>query len=164
MFSYREFTAVDLLDLNLVNLDEKTVSFTLEFYLRYLSNSKYCISVLSSEDVVGYVIGHSGLYKNTDVIYSHITAISISQWNRGFGLGKNLLEFYNLNSEVDKSEFIDLFVRESNRSAIEFYSRLGYIRHELIEGYYDRPTENAYDMRLYRKIEGIKTETTESVK
>lgn len=150
MFSYREFTALDLLDLNLVNLDGKTVSFTLEFYFRYLSeHGKYCISTVSSSETIGYVIGSSGKYKDTDTLYSHVTALSISPWSRGFGLGQQLLRLYDINAQVDRSEFIDLFVRESNRPAIEFYKKYGYTKHELISDYYENPSENAYDMRRY---------------
>lgn len=152
MISYREFTALDFLDLNLVNLDEKTGSFTMEFYFRYLSgNSKYCISALSDDEVIGYIIGHAGLYKDTNKLYSHITALSIAPSYRRSGIGQNLLKLYDLNASQDKSLFIDLFVRASNTPAIRFYTKYGYIKHELIEKYYDNPCENAYDMRLYIK-------------
>lgn len=150
MFSYREFNALDLLELNLVNLDDKTVSFSVDFYSRYLSgHSKYCISAVSSDEVIGYIIGNSGPYRNTDTLYSHITALSISPWSRGFGLAQQLLRLYDFNAKSDRSEFTDLFVRESNKIAIDFYKKYGYINHQLIEGYYENPNENAYDMRLY---------------
>ncbi|KAI5192751.1 N-terminal acetyltransferase B complex catalytic subunit [Nematocida minor] len=154
MFTYREFSAADLLDLNLVNLDEKTVSFTLEFYFRYLSeHPKYCLSVVSDENPIGYIIGNSGPYKKTKDLYSHVTALSIAPPCRRFGLGQSLLEMYDLNAKVDKSLFIDLFVRESNTQAINFYTKYGYVKHELINDYYADPSENAYDMRLYTGVD-----------
>lgn len=47
--------------------------------------------------------------------------------------------------------FVDLFVRPSNKVAINMYSGLGYIVYRTVLGYYsgsgDKDSEDAYDMR-----------------
>ncbi|EIJ89578.1 N-terminal acetyltransferase B complex catalytic subunit [Nematocida parisii] len=150
MLVYKEFTALDLLDLNLPNLDENTCSFSPDFYLRYLSNhSDYCLSVSSSGNAIGYIIGNYGTYKDTKALYSHVTALSISQEFRRHGIGRNLLQMYDLNAKKGKSKFIDLFVRVSNNVAVNFYKKCGYVVHKTIEKYYTEPEEDAYDMRKY---------------
>ncbi|KAH9387249.1 N-terminal acetyltransferase B complex catalytic subunit [Nematocida major] len=157
MLSYREFSALEFLDPNLVNLDEKTVSFSMDFYFRYLmGHSRYCVSALSEGAVAGYIIGNSGKYRETETLYSHVTALSVAPAWRRFGVGRRLLQLYRMNAEMDCSEFTDLFVRASNEAAIHFYEKQGYIKHERIEEYYAEPVEDAYDMRLYKSaLEGL---------
>ncbi|KAI5159430.1 N-terminal acetyltransferase B complex catalytic subunit [Nematocida ausubeli] len=150
MLTYREFTALDLLDMSLPNLDKHTYSFTPDFYFRYLhGHAKYCLSVFSDSANIGYIIGNSGVYKDTKMLYSHVTALSIAQEFRRHGIGRRLLKLYEMNAKRDRSEFIDLFVKESNKVAIDFYMKCGYIIHKRIIDYYSNPTEDAFDMRQY---------------
>ena len=48
--------------------------------------------------------------------------------------------------------FVDLFVRPSNKIAVNFYKGLGYDVYRTVTGYYSgdstTPTEDAYDMRM----------------
>lgn len=51
-------------------------------------------------------------------------------------------------SEKKKAYFVDLFVRVSNRVAIEMYKQLGYIVFRRVLEYYSGdPDEDAFDMR-----------------
>ena len=45
--------------------------------------------------------------------------------------------------------FVDLFVRPSNKIAVNFYKMLGYDVFRTVNGYYSgSPSEDAYDMRM----------------
>ncbi|KAI5180457.1 N-terminal acetyltransferase B complex catalytic subunit [Nematocida sp. AWRm80] len=147
MIVFKEFECSDLLDLNMVNLDGVTTTFSLNFYLDYFY--KYnCIGVYS-DIPLGYIFGSHGVYKDTTEKYSHITALSISPLTRRYSLGCTLMNIFEIDAEVNKSVFIDLFVRVSNLVAIQFYKRNNYATHNIIENYYSDPVEDALDMRKY---------------
>ena len=51
-------------------------------------------------------------------------------------------------SEALECRFVDLFVRATNKKAIEFYERLGYVTYRIVDKYYGgNSAEDAYDMR-----------------
>jgi len=150
MFVYDELTALDLLDVNLVNLDRKTASFSLDLYFKYLcGNSESCTLVRENESVVAYIVGFNGLYRHTEEKYTHITAVSVSPAFRKCSLGSLLVMLLEMNGESHRSSFIDLYVRVSNYGAIRLYKRTGYSVHNTIENYYSDPNEDGYDMRKY---------------
>ena len=47
------------------------------------------------------------------------------------GLGKRLMEGLEVVSEKKKCYFVDLFVRASNKKAIEIYEKMGYVVYRL---------------------------------
>ncbi|OAG29514.1 N-terminal acetyltransferase B complex catalytic subunit [Nematocida displodere] len=150
MFVYETLSPLSLLDVNLVNLDDKTMSFSLEFYFSYMSEKRNnSFSVSCDGSVVGYIFGNSGLYKNTPEKYTHITALSVSPLVRHCAVGTGLLRLFDLNAYIHHSKFIDLFVRVSNTKAIAFYQHNAYAFHEKIDMYYHDPSEDAWDMRKY---------------
>ena len=54
--------------------------------------------------------------------------------------------FEEVSEEVHDAYFCDLFVRESNSPAVNFYKTCGYVTYRLIKGYYSGQ-EDALDMR-----------------
>lgn len=95
------------------------------------------------------MIGSTGKYPETNENYSHVTALSVSPMFRKCGLGTTLMDIILFNAKMHRSNFIDLFVRISNESAISFYKKHEYKVHDQIIKYYNDPVEDAYDMRRY---------------
>lgn len=148
MFVYDALLPLDLLHVNLVNLDEKTMSFSLDFYFQYMQKSSAsCCKVVCGSTIAGYIFGSEGAYKETQEPYLHITALSVAPMFRRCSLGHQLLRAYDLNAREKRQQFIDLFVRVSNRAAVQFYKKNGYGVHKTIENYYCDPVEDAYEMR-----------------
>ncbi|KAI5188521.1 N-terminal acetyltransferase B complex catalytic subunit [Nematocida sp. AWRm77] len=148
MFVYDAFLPMDLLSINLVNLDEKTMSFSLDFYFQYMrEHSANCCKAMRGEAIAGYIIGADGVYKGSKDEYLHITALSVAPMFRRFRVGQRLLKAYDLNAQENKEKFIDLFVRLSNKQAVHFYKKNGYGFHKTIQNYYCDPVEDAYEMR-----------------
>lgn len=80
--------------------------------------------------------------------HGHVTALSVAPNFRRLGLAAYMMEFLERTSEARRAYFVDLFVRVSNKIAIELYKKLGYVVYRQIIGYYtgDRD-EDAFDMR-----------------
>eukprot|EP00914_Ancora_sagittata_P001737 GHVO01004173.1.p1 GENE.GHVO01004173.1~~GHVO01004173.1.p1 ORF type:complete len:106 (+),score=15.36 GHVO01004173.1:263-580(+) len=78
--------------------------------------------------------------------HGHVTAISVSPYYRRCGIASLLMNRLEQLSEGADAYFVDLFVRPSNKVAIEMYKRLGYEVFREIKKYY-HDDESAYDMR-----------------
>ena len=60
--------------------------------------------------------------------HGHVTAVSIASEFRRSGVARKLMDKLELISEkMFACHFVDLFVRASNTSAIEFYKSIGYV-------------------------------------
>ena len=61
----------------------------------------------------------------------------------------DLLEY--VTDKIHNAWFVDLFVRSSNKVAIEMYKKLGYSTYRTVDKYYsddtNQPAEDAFDMR-----------------
>ena len=57
--------------------------------------------------------------------HGHITALSVAPQYRRLGLAKRLTEAFEQACEQQNAWFVDLFVRESNRIAVDLYKSLG---------------------------------------
>lgn len=82
---------------------------------------------------------------NGDNWHGHVTALTVSPDYRRLGLAALLMNFLEDVSEKKKAYFVDLFVRVSNKVAINMYKNLGYIVYRTILDYYfGDPDEDAY--------------------
>lgn len=86
--------------------------------------------------------------------HGHITALSIAPQYRRLGYGKKLSNVLELECITQGAWFVDLFVRASNKNAIQMYESMGYSTYRTVVKYYsDDPTgvsaegEDALDMR-----------------
>lgn len=86
--------------------------------------------------------------------HAHITALTVSPEARRLGIGKILTKQVEAAADENNAWFVDLFVRQSNRRAIEFYESLGYSVFRIVKNYYgdhatdsSKATEDAFDMR-----------------
>ncbi|VVT46339.1 uncharacterized protein SAPINGB_P001164 [Magnusiomyces paraingens] len=153
MTSVTPLRATDLLYNNHVNLDILTEVFYSNFYFEYLARwPTLCFKTSSpapdvgARDVcTGYMLGKvEGAGHDW---HSHITAVTVAWDYRCMGLAK-----YLVRELVDRSDnplnncyFMDLFVRASNRLAINLYKNLGFDVFRRIRGYYSSTTEPSED-------------------
>lgn len=78
----------------------------------------------------------------------HVTALTVAPEYRRSGVAAKLMKGLEQVSEKKDAYFVDLFVRVSNRIAVDFYKRLGYsVYRRVLEYYSGDPDEDAFDMR-----------------
>eukprot|EP00770_Monocercomonoides_exilis_P006815 MONOS_6780.1-p1 / transcript=MONOS_6780.1 / gene=MONOS_6780 / organism=Monocercomonoides_exilis_PA203 / gene_product=Nat5 protein / transcript_product=Nat5 protein / location=Mono_scaffold00220:28186-28894(-) / protein_length=156 / sequence_SO=supercontig / SO=protein_coding / is_pseudo=false len=131
----------------MINLDQYTENYNIKFYLEHLGRwPDICIVEENAwGNIVGYHLGK--VEGEVDQWHGHVTAISVSPFYRRMGLGEKLMKYARDISELNGGNFVDLYVRVSNRAGIGMYESLGYIVYRHIIGYYAEG-EDAYDMRL----------------
>ncbi|UYV74597.1 NAA20 [Cordylochernes scorpioides] len=152
MTTVRPFTCDDMFRFNNVNLDPLTetldVQYGLAFYLQYLSHwpEYFQVAEAPNGDLMGYIMGKSeGHGENW---HGHVTALSVSMDYRRLGLAATLMAGLEAVSEKKWAYFVDLFVRVSNKVAVDMYTRLGYcVYRRVLEYYSGDPDEDAFDMR-----------------
>jgi N-terminal acetyltransferase B complex catalytic subunit len=147
MTTFRPLVPLDLLQFNNINLDHFTETFHSSFYLNYLTKWPECCIMAENIDgtLAGYLIGKvEGIEENW---HSHVSALSVAPEFRRTGLAKRLMSYFEeISEEVHDAYFCDLFVRESNAAAVEFYKSCGYVVYRIVKGYYSGQ-EDALDMR-----------------
>lgn len=80
--------------------------------------------------------------------HGHVTALTVSPDYRRLGLAATLMRFLEDVSEKKNAYFVDLFVRVSNKIAINMYTQLGYVIYRTVLDYYTGDIEeDGYDMR-----------------
>jgi N-terminal acetyltransferase B complex catalytic subunit len=152
MSTTRLFTANDLFNFNMINLDPLTETYNISFYLSYLAKWPDYFSLSAAPDgtIQGYVMGKAeGEGENW---HGHVTALTVATEYRRLGLAKKLMGLLeDVSENIYDGYFVDLFVRESNRVAIDMYSKMGYSVYRVVLDYYSSSElyqeENAYDMR-----------------
>ena len=145
----------DIQRFNSINLDHWTEMYTTSFYTTYLiKDPDLCIVAESSSGALaGYLLAK--VEGKGSEWHSHISAISVSPEFRILGVGRTLLDHFEMVSEeVHRCWFADLYVRVSNTLAIEMYKRRGYEIFRTVRDYYSGE-EDAFDMRrpLKRDVE-----------
>ncbi|KAJ0176193.1 hypothetical protein K1T71_008367 [Dendrolimus kikuchii] len=148
MTTIRPFTCEDMLKFNNVNLDPLTETYGLSFYTQYLAHWPEYFQVVESPngEIMGYIMGKAE--GHGDNWHGHVTALTVSPDYRRLGLAATLMSILEDVSEKKKAYFVDLFVRVSNKVAINMYKNLGYIVYRTVLEYYSGdPDEDAYDMR-----------------
>ncbi|KAF7846188.1 hypothetical protein BT93_L4919 [Corymbia citriodora subsp. variegata] len=158
----RRVTPSDLYHLNLCNLDPYTENYDISFYLSYLMKWPslfFCIE--ENRAIVGYIIGKvesspPALQNSPHYLpwHGHITALTIAPQYRRLGYARLLTRALEQACEQQKAWFVDLFVRESNTTAIKMYESLGYSVFRRVVDYYSEDVggsmkgEDAFDMRI----------------
>ncbi len=59
-------------------------------------------------------------------LHGHVTALTVAPQARRLGLAQSLTKALERGCEQQDAWFVDLFVREGNRTAIDLYEGLGY--------------------------------------
>lgn len=156
MFIYEPMSPVDIFSMDIANLDSKSENFTLDYYLYYMAHHPFeFVSLrqfstagrcqpLMENPVIGYIFGKLEVKEK---LCMHVSALSIGPAFRTAGLGTALLLLLELNGNNLSACFSDLYVRDSNYVAANFYKKNGYSVYRKVLGYYGGPIEDAYDMR-----------------
>jgi len=87
--------------------------------------------------------------------HGHITVLTVAPQYRHLGYARLLIEQLERSCNQANAWFVDLYVRSSNKAAIEMYRKMGYSVYRRVVDYYsDDPTgrsksgsEDAFDMR-----------------
>ncbi|KAG0000745.1 N-terminal acetyltransferase [Entomortierella chlamydospora] len=149
MSSLRQFKATDLFNFNAINLDSLTETYNISFYLSYLARwpDLFSVQCTPSSTLMAYVMGKAE-GTGTDW-HGHVTAITVAPEYRRLGLAQGMMALLERVSEYPyDGYFVDLFVRRSNKVAIEMYTQLGYSIYRTVNKYYNgETTEDAFDMR-----------------
>lgn len=147
MVSIRRFTCRDLFKFDAVNLDFFTETYNVLFYLQYLARwPEYCMMAESvGNERTGYILGKvEGEGKSW---HGHVTAVTVGPMYRRQGIARILMErLEDVTANMHDGYFVDLFVRESNKTALSMYKKLGYSKYRTVLGYYSN-AEDALDMR-----------------
>ncbi|KAF1815791.1 acyl-CoA N-acyltransferase [Eremomyces bilateralis CBS 781.70] len=164
MASVRPMVASDLFKLSTCNLDHLTETYGVNFYLDYLTKWPELCRVLEGQDgqIEGYILGkleaspypppHPPYDPSTNPNpnylpwHGHITALTVAPGARRLRYATKLTESLERQSEAAEAWFVDLFVREENRSAQELYRKMGYSVYRRVVGYYNDDAD-AFDMR-----------------
>lgn len=148
MTTLRAFTCNDMFKFNNVNLDPLTETYGLSFYMQYLAHwpEYFQVAESPSGEIMGYIMGKAEGHGES--WHGHVTALTVSPEYRRLGLAATLMAWLEEMSEKKRAYFVDLFVRVSNKVAINMYKTLGYIVYRTVLEYYSGdPDENAFDMR-----------------
>ncbi|EDV98191.1 N-alpha-acetyltransferase 20 [Drosophila grimshawi] len=149
MTSLRPFTCNDLFKFNNVNFDSLTETYFLSFYTKHLGQwpEYFQLAESPNECITAYIMGKSE--GEGAEWHGHVTALTVSSDYRRMGLGAKLMKYVEDISEKKRAYFMDLFVRQSNKVAINMYRNMGYIIYRTIPEYYcsNNPREDAHDMR-----------------
>ncbi|XP_014673922.1 PREDICTED: N-alpha-acetyltransferase 20-like isoform X2 [Priapulus caudatus] len=148
MTSIKPFTCDDMFRFNNVNLDPLTETYGLSFYMQYLAHWPEYFQVAQAPDgkIMGYIMGKAE--GHGEKWHGHVTALTVAPEYRRVGLAATLMAGLEEISEKKKTYFVDLFVRVSNKVAVDMYKHLGYsVYRRVIEYYSGDPDEDAFDMR-----------------
>ena len=92
---------------------------------------------------VGRIFDHGSQGRTVE-----LTNSGIRQPFRGQRVGSLLLRTFLERCRSARSSFVILEVRESNKTAIQFYDRFGFSAVGRRKGFYSQPREDAITMRL----------------
>ncbi|KAF2747667.1 acyl-CoA N-acyltransferase [Sporormia fimetaria CBS 119925] len=175
MSTVRPMKVDDLFKIAPCNLDPLTETYHIGFYMEYLTKwPELCQVVLGIDGKIeGYILGklEASPYPcqvspytpstNPDPNYlpwhGHITALTVAPHARRLGHATRLSTALEQASDAENAWFVDLFVRASNKIAIDLYTKMGYSIYRRVVNYYN-DGEDAFDMRKPCKRD-VKRET-----
>lgn len=154
MTSLREMRFDDLFKINSLAFDSLTEMYSLTFFVKHLLEfpelSQIAIAPGSEGRRMGYIFGVYHLTKNNE-IYGHVAALTVSPEYRRIGVATTLMDFFDRILDFKGANYVDLYMRVSNKAAYDLYCSLGYALRRTVQDYYpDQPNpEDAYEMRKY---------------
>ncbi len=152
MTLYSSFKLDDLFDVNFVNADQLTETYSTPFYGEYFVHwpEYQRVARHPSGVIMGYILGKAE--GDGEDWHGHVSALTVAPRFRRLGLADEMMKVLEDTSKyVSNAFFVDLFVRESNKVAIAMYQQLGYIVYRRVVKYYSscasHNEEDALDMR-----------------
>ena len=128
----KEIRTVREADIDQISALEQT-SFNDPYPIYFLSQlahnnpDTFLVTTIDNE-IVAYAVAEDW----TD--HDHLISIAVRPDKRKNGLGQQLI--LELEKKLSKNKPLRLEVRQSNQAAIQLYSKLGFARTDLAEGYY----------------------------
>lgn len=93
-----------------------------------------------------------------------MTAVSVAPEYRKQGLARLLMNYLERVSDSENGFFVDLFVRSTNKVAIEMYEKMGYSLYRVVNKYYsssqDSSAEDAFGIASLTQICGSPSRET----
>lgn len=142
-----------LFEINAVNIDRMTETYSTSFYGRYFMDwPEYQRVVVHGPTgiIMGYMLAK--VEGDDEDWHGHVSAVSVAPPFRRTGLAGALMQgMEEVSATMHNAYFVDLFVRRSNRAAQTLYERLGYVTYQTVGGYYSggkgQASEDARDLR-----------------
>jgi N-terminal acetyltransferase B complex catalytic subunit len=148
MTTQREFTLMDAFKFNGVNLDLLTETYTMNFYAPYVFRWPDYQQLLEHPTgrIMAYILGKAEGQKK--LWHGHVTAVTVAPPYRRLRFASQLMALLEkISEDVYNCFFVDLFVRNSNVVAVDWYTQMGYIVYRTVLGYYSGPDgEDGLDM------------------
>ena len=128
--------------------------WTAQNYLDELQTPNSVMLVLEGHNgrPIGFIVGRV-VESSTDEnsAEAEIYNIAIAEKHRGLGFGQLLFDTFIENCAIHAIKKVWLEVRESNREAIDFYTRNGFESVQTRNNFYQNPREHAILMCLFLK-------------
>jgi ribosomal-protein-alanine N-acetyltransferase len=142
-FKLRNAKEEDLETIYLIEKRTYPIPWTLNFFrLMFYSSSNLFIVASLGKKIIGYIVGNFETFTREKV--GHIMNIAVIPSQRDKGVGSMLLlELERRFSKMD-AQVAYLEVRESNKRALDLYSKRGYEQVKIVDKYYGH--ENAIIM------------------
>ena len=120
--------------------------FAFSYYCRQWPELCFAAVAENENDcaAIGYVLGHIEGKRSQQ---GHVMALAVATDHQGSGAGAVLMDALEGACAEQGVHFVDLYVRESNQTAISFYRRRGYSQHALVLRYYE--DEDGLQMRKF---------------
>ncbi|XP_022220181.2 N-alpha-acetyltransferase 20 [Drosophila obscura] len=158
MTTLRELVPADLFKFNSIVFDPFVEGYHTDFYLlKMIQKPKLCqVAAAPDGRLIGLLVGTHGASKNekikaengTDLCptYGHISLLAVASDYRRLGLGTCLMGVFTEIVERYSDWYVDLFVRESNVTAIQLYKSLGFVKYRWLPFFYKN--ENGFELRM----------------
>lgn len=131
------------LTLDIGNLDDiydiEISSFSEEYFnktqLKYLLTKaqSICVGIGVGSDLAAYAIA---LYRKNSKL-GHVYSVAVNKNHRGKGIGTKLLNLLEKKIKDQNLCGALLEVRYDNQTAINLYTKLGYVKTKLVQNYYN---------------------------
>jgi ribosomal protein S18 acetylase RimI-like enzyme len=130
-------------DFRAISLTANVEDYSLLVYAWYGHQwQPFCFTATDCDNASGFVLGHIEGAKNHQ---GHVMALAIASSSQRSGMGTALMGELEQSFKSKGVRFIDLMVRQSNRQAITFYKKRGYVVYSSVLRYYE--DEDAFNMR-----------------
>lgn len=135
----RKATVDDAEILDQINRKVLPENYPLSFWIEHLEAPSTANFVIEEkENIVAYVLAVLH-YDNKKNIEGHIYSIGVLPESRRKGYGQMLLEAAEKRlKEICDIRCVTLHVRKTNKGAITFYHKLGYMRSKKVKEYYGK--------------------------
>ncbi|EDW25624.1 GL26319 [Drosophila persimilis] len=158
MTTLRGLVADDLFKFNSIVFEEFVEGYGILFYLSKMTENPALCQVAVAPDgrLIGVLVGTHAVNKNEKIqnengpdlhpTCGHISMLAVASDYRRLGLGTSLMGHFTEIVERYSDWYVDLFVRQSNVSAIQLYKSLGFVEYRFLPMYYI--DENGFELRM----------------